>query len=196
MAEDQNAGAIDGKAAAGDANAGGDVKSADAGAAADNKAAASATVVPEKYDLKLPEGSQLDKTAIDRISTYAKEKGLSQDAAQELLNRENGAVEAHVAAQSKRLEEKRDEWAKAWEADKEIGGAAFKENVELAKRVVERFGDTELRTALDQSGLGNHPALARLLVKIGKSMGDDKLVVGKTASGEKSLASMLYPDSK
>src|SRR5688572_20896218 len=52
-------------------------------------------VVPEKYDLKLPEGSLLEAAQMEKISAYAKEKGLSNEQAQELLERENDAVSGY-----------------------------------------------------------------------------------------------------
>ena len=44
-----------------------------------------AKVAPEKYDLKLPEGSKLDAKHIEKIAADAKARGLSQEDAQALL---------------------------------------------------------------------------------------------------------------
>jgi hypothetical protein len=48
-----------------------------------------AKVVPEKYDLKLPEASLLDASHVEKLTAFAKERGLSNDEAQALLEREN-----------------------------------------------------------------------------------------------------------
>ena len=151
---------------------------------------------PEKYELKLPEGSLLDPSTIEKISAYAKEKGLSNEAAQEVLERENAAVTLHHEAQMKQVEDIRNGWVKDAEVDTEIGGAAFKENAELAKRVVDRFGSEEFKKALNETGFGNHPEVLRTFVRIGKMMADDQLIHPKSqapAQGESDIAAKMYP---
>lgn len=155
-----------------------------------------AKVVPETYDLKLPDGSPLDPATIEKTAAYAKERGLSNEEAQALIDRENETISSYVEKQHKELEEKTVQWEKTWEGDKEIGGGDFKKNAELAKRVVERFGSPELKKALNDTGLGNHPELGRLLVRIGKAMTDDQLVLpGAMPAAKKTPAQVLYgPD--
>src|SRR3972149_1235780 len=63
-----------------------------AAAPTEEKPVAEKPVVPQKYELKLPEGSQLDQARIDSLSAYAKEKGLSNEQAQAILDRESDAV--------------------------------------------------------------------------------------------------------
>lgn len=152
---------------------------------------------PEKYELKLPEGSLLDASSIERISAYAKEKGLSNEDAQELLNRENGAVAAHHEAQMKQVEEMRAEWLKAAETDKEYGGKEFKKNAELAHRAFARFSNPEDAELLKESGLGNHPVFIRWFYRVGKAMAEDSFIHpgSKAAGGKKSIEDVFYGDS-
>lgn len=157
--------------------------------------AASKPKSPEKYELKLPENSPLSAAHIDKISTYAKEKGLSNDEAQAILERESKAVEEYRDSKMAELQETSKGWLKAAETDKEIGGEAFKQNAELAKRVVDRYGDKEFKEALNSSGFGNHPGLVKLLVRIGKQMSGDQLVIPGTQETKpqvKSAAERLY----
>ena len=149
-------------------------------------------VVPEKYNLALPKDSLLDPTAIEEISSFAKENGLSNEEAQDILEGESVKLAAHVD----KLKEK---WSTEWKNDKEIGGAEFEKNAELAKRVIDRFGTDGLKNELNKWGYGNHPELGRLLVKIGKAMAEDTLrMPGSQPAGEqrKSLAEVLYPNQK
>jgi hypothetical protein len=60
------------------------------------------------------------------------------------------------------------EWAKALPMDREVGGEKFKQSVADAQQVLQKHGDTELQKLLDESGVGNHPAVFRLLARIGK----------------------------
>lgn len=143
---------------------------------------------PEKYELTLPEDSLLDKSAIERTAAEAKEQGLSNDAAQEFLNRQSQALTDHVDKQS-------EDWIAEIKADKEIGGDNYGESVEMARRVVNRFGNDALRESLNKYGYGNHPEVVRFCANIGKAMGEDKLISGavKPASPKpKTAADRLY----
>lgn len=149
---------------------------------------------PEKYDLKLPEKSALDASAIERIAAYAKEQGLTNEEAQGLLEIESEAVSRYAQAQAEQVKSKVEGWKADVRKDKEIGGEAFEKNVELAKRVVERFASEDFKKALNETGLGNHPELVRVFFKIGLAMADDSLVQSGAQIGPKSrdVADLLY----
>jgi len=151
---------------------------------------------PEKYDLKLSEDSPLDASDVERISAYAKEKGLSNEVAQEMLEREEAAIVSYRDAQMQEVEEIRAKWLEEAENDKEIGGDEFKKNVTLAKRVIDKFGSKEFKETLKDTGFGNHPEVVRVFVRIGKAMSDDQFVTAKSqVGGKKSAADILYPSS-
>lgn len=165
-----------------------------------------AKVVPEKYELKTPDGSLLDPKHIEALQSYAKEKGLSNDEAQALLERESGAVAAFARGQQEAHKRGGTEWTKrvdgyeaALKADKELGGEAFAANAEIAKRAIDRFAP-ELKPILDETGFGSHPDLFRAFHRIGKAMEEDKLVnPGSKAPGQgdkKSTAEKFYGGKK
>lgn len=155
-------------------------------------------VVPEKYDLRLPEKSKLDAKHLEGIAAFAKERGLSQEHAAALVERENKVREeienSFHEAQVNELKVLPEKWAEAAKADKEIGGDKFNENVEMSKRVIEKFGNDAFKEALNNTGLGNHPELIRVFSKIAKAFGEDKLVVASSQqkSEIKPLADRLY----
>lgn len=152
-------------------------------------------VVPEKYDLKLPEGSQLDPSTVEKVSAFAKEKGLTQDQAQMVLEQRNTAVGEFVTNQQAGLRKMVDGYLTTAKADPEIGGEKAKESFETAKRVVDRYASPEFKKVVNETGLGNHPELIRLLARVGKAMGNDKLVVAsaQAAAQPKSIADVFYP---
>jgi phosphotransacetylase len=45
-----------------------------------------------KYDLKLPEGSLLTQAEVDKIVSFSKEQGLSQESAQKLVESEHNII--------------------------------------------------------------------------------------------------------
>ena len=148
---------------------------------------------PEKYELSLPEDSLLDSSVVDEISAYAKEKGLSNEDAQGLLDREIANVDKYVAE----VEKEQAAWVDEVKNDPELGGDNFEKTAELATRVVDRFGDEKLKELLTDSRYGDHPTIVRFLSKIGASMTDDTFVMAKGQAGgsEKSPMEKLYGNS-
>lgn len=150
-------------------------------------------VVPEKYDIKVAEDSLLGDEDVERIAAQAKELGLTNEEAQELADMESDAVGRYQEKLDKKVEDIRAGWLKAAEKDKEIGGDAFKENVENSKRVIDKFGTDEFKKALEETGFGNHPEVIRLFSRIGKLMADDKMVFSREqSSGEKPIEEVFY----
>lgn len=150
-------------------------------------------VIPEKYDLKLPDGSLLDADHLDSISSLAKEKKLSNEEAQAILERDHAVLSAFEDRKRQEAEVMKDEWAKSAQSDKEYGGEKYKESIALARRVLNQFGSNALKEQLNSSGLGNHPELIRLMVRIGKEISAGSLVVSReNPPPAKSLGEIFY----
>lgn len=153
---------------------------------------------PEKYELKLDEGSHLKPEQVEEFSAYAKSKGLTQEQAQELLTREDKAVRSYADAEKQTVEAEIENWKQLASQDKEIGGEALPQNVEHAKRALDRYGNDTFRGMLDKTGFGNHPEVIRFFSKIGKAMSQDQMIK-PGAQGGPSIQSMeekFYPKNK
>lgn len=124
--------------------------------------------VPEKYDLKLPENSILDSESVEQVAAIAKQNGLTNEQAQKILDDQSSAVTQAIADRSAK-------WLDQLKSDKELG-PQLSRKVELASRVVNRFGSEELKNELNRSGFGNHPELVRILSRIGEAMAEDTLI--------------------
>ncbi len=154
---------------------------------------------PVEYKLALPKDSLLDPSKVDEIVAYAKEQGLSNEAAQEILNNHSESVTAYKDSQDNEAKGIVASWLSDAENDKEIGGAEFKKNGELAKRVVDRFATPEFKSIMNDKTypFGNHPEVIRIFSRIGKLMGEDMLTTGNAAGeGEKDMAEVFYPSKK
>lgn len=138
---------------------------------------------PEKYELSLSEDSLLEPSAIEDLSDYAREKGLSNEAAQELLIREENAVHSYQEAQENEADAIRDSWVKECKDDKEVGGDKFVESAELANRVLKRFATEEFFDVMKATSFGNHPEVLRFITRIGKMMSEDQLVLPDSQGG-------------
>jgi hypothetical protein len=148
---------------------------------------------PEKYDLKLPEGSPLDPSRVEKIAALAKEQGLSNEAAQALLDSEHKVITEHTEAQLDVLVKKDEAWVAALQADPDFGRDKFGENVEHAKRFLDKFGDAELKAQLDQSRLGNFPPLVKAFARAGRLIAADHLVLPDGPAVKKlSLEERIY----
>lgn len=140
--------------------------------------------LPEKYELKAPEGVQVSAETLEKVALFAKEQGLTQDQAQKVFERQIQAEADLVSAQQAKLQEEASKWMDQLKGDKEIGGDSLKENVEHAKRVVEKYGSDAFKETLNKTGLGNHPELVRVFARIGKQMAEDQLVMPGKESGK------------
>lgn len=136
---------------------------------------------PEQYDFQSPEGLTLDGTVLEQFSAAAKEMDLPQDKAQLMLDKMAPVL---AQRQAEQIQAVRAEWADTSRADKEFGGDKLGESLATAKKAMDAFATPELRTLLDESGLGNHPEVIRLFYRTGKAMSEDSLVTGAPGKGQ------------
>jgi hypothetical protein len=169
-------------------------------AEADAKIADQAKLVgaPEAYEaIKLPEGTEVPEGFMDLFNPIAKDFNLSQEGAQKLFDRLATDLQPKIlAAQNEKWEGIKQTWSEQTKVDKEIGGVNFDDNVAVAQRALNTFGTPELRQALSDYGMGNHPEMVRLMLRIGKSMREDSVIhpdVSTDTSGEKAKLKGLYP---
>ncbi len=160
-------------------------------------AAAAKPLVPERYDLKAPEGSLIKPGHIEAISAYAKQEGLTNEQAQKVLDREHAVVEGYYKSQLTEFEQAKESWKQEILKDPEIGGEGFQKNIELAHRALEKYGTPKFIAELDATGYGNHPELVRIFARIGKLMADDKMVSpGAQTGGQRTYEDVFYGPQK
>ena len=149
--------------------------------------------VPEKYEFKAPEGKAYDNAVLEPFAEAAREANLTQDAAQKILDRMAPAL---AARQQEQVAAVRTGWLESSRTDKEFGGDKLQENLSAAKRALDSYAAPEFRKLLDDTGLGNHPEVIRMLVRVGKGMNEDSYVAGGAAfKGTQDLAAKLYPNT-
>ncbi|API59634.1 hypothetical protein BSL82_10150 [Tardibacter chloracetimidivorans] len=150
---------------------------------------------PEAYeDFTAPDGVTLDAEVLDEFKAFAKEHNLPQAEAQKYVDTAIKLQEKWSQAQADAIVEIRGDWLKSSQTDKEFGGDKLETSLATAKRGLEAYGSKELASFLDETGLGNHPEIIRLLVKAGATVSEDRFVAGGGAAhGARDLASRLYP---
>lgn len=147
---------------------------------------------PEQYEFKAVDGAEISTEALADFSEVAKELNLSQDAAQKVLDKMAPAL---ARRQAEAIEGVKTQWADTARTDKEFGGDKLAENLAVAKKALDTFGTPELRTLLNESGLGNHPEVIRVLYRAGKAISEDGLVQGTRASAAQGdPAKRMFPN--
>lgn len=147
---------------------------------------------PEKYEFQPTEGVEIDPGVVETFADVAKELNLSQEAAQTMLNKMAPAL---ATRQTEQLRAASEHWANESRNDKEFGGEALGENLAHAKKALDAFATPELRTLLNDSGLGNHPEVVRFMVRVGKANGEDSFVSGASGRSNTNDPKRLYPNS-
>ena len=145
-----------------------------------------ASVEEVTYDFKAPEGIELNPEDLGEFTKIAKDLKLPADKAQGLVDLVAKREQARAEAFTKTV----NDWAEQVKADKELGTP---ESLASAAKVIDTFGTPELKAVLNSTGLGNHPEVVRLAVKIGKAISEDK-IVGAAGSGNapRNTADILY----
>jgi|GEM_PF-2114135 len=154
---------------------------------------------PEEYELNMEMPDDLPDEVrgaaqedVEQFKQVAKELGLSNEAAQRLLDYD-AQRQANLA---ETLQQHADnQIQQELEAYKQKRGDAFTEDVNNARAFMQAFSDEETTQWMDESGLGNHPKLIRMLGEAGKLLREHEVIQGnKSAPGASgtSLADRLY----
>lgn len=163
-----------------------------------------AKVVPEKYEIKFGD-KEADAAQVEAFTPIAKELGLTNEQAQKLATFHQEQVTALLGQQTKVQTEAwaglQDQWRTEAHADKEYGhlagGKTFDENGALIAKGLATFGTPALNKALIDSGMGNHPEVARFFYRVGKAVSEDTIRVGSNVGNggaPKSLAERIFPN--
>jgi hypothetical protein len=165
-----------------------------------------AAAVPEAYELTTPEGFDgLDEKAVEAATPVFKELGLSNEQANKLMPVAGQFAKSIIEQRDQQLLgtilEQRKSWLEEAKADKEIGGTNWDATMQASARALDQLGfpkGSPLRTALDESGFGNHPEMIRLMSKVGKAVGEDSDFVRSDANAAvkpKDDRELFYPGS-
>lgn len=159
-------------------------------------------VVPEKYELTVSEGFDLDTETLEAATPIFQDLGLTNDQAQKLIPVAEGFAQQIVSKVNEEIaasiRAERADWLAQAKADAEIGGDKFDATLVTAAKALDGLGFPKghpFRALLDTSGLGNHPEMIRAFAKVGRALSEDNdfIRTGVATSGERSAAEILYP---
>lgn len=142
----------------------------------------------------LPEGMTVEPEQLEQAHALFAESRLPQKQAQRFIDlalaREKAAAERGVKA----FHDLQAKWVAEIKADPEIGGERLGAAVASASRVLERLAIPGLREALNTTGAGNHPAIVKAFVRIGRLLAEDRFSPGGDGAGQqhRSPAEVIY----
>lgn len=148
---------------------------------------------PETYtDFNLPDGMEMDKAAMEAFLPVAKDLNLTQEQSQKLVDLQTKQVAAQAEAQQVAWDATNDEWRDETKSDANFGGANLQANLASSNVFLNKFSTPELRTMLDETGIGNRLPFLQMCAAAGKAMGDDNLNSGPTLGQSKTVEQLFY----
>lgn len=158
------------------------------------------TGAPEAYaDYKSPEGHTPDAEATKAANAVFKEIGLTQEQAQKVMNLGFERDLAAQKAQSNAIEQMKSEWGDQLKTDKTIGGKldVVKADIGKALSTLDPTTKANFQTAMDATGVGNHPAFVKAIYELAQKVNEGKHVGGNPPAamqmnGRPSAAQSMY----
>lgn len=140
---------------------------------------------PEEYaDFEVGENTILDDEALAEFKGMAKELGLKQEQAQQMVSMAEKLSQKWAEGLQNHIVETRTAWRDTVKTDKELGGDALPENLATAKSAIEAFGTPELKKMLDDTGVGDNPEFIRFALRVGKANREHDFVKSGKPAGE------------
>jgi hypothetical protein len=166
--------------------------------------------LPDYSKVILPKDAAIDADALGRTVAIARERGLSSEQAQSVVDLINGEVAQSRAALLAAHQPGGAEWTKqldAWKAetlaDASLGKTPEERTAAIQRgaQVLKKYGEANPEDAknmeafLTESGLGEHPAAVRFFHWLGKAAGERAIVLGSDSSvGGTSAIARKYQD--
>jgi len=154
-------------------------------------------MAPEGFSLtskEVVDGKEVEKpiAGIEDFVGLANELKLGKDGANKLLAFHNQFLQSAADEYLARWEKTEATWKKQCQELPEFGGAAFEGTLQSISKVLDRYGDKEVREAFALTGAGNHPAVVRFIAKMAKDLNEATPVRGQTGSSPKDRAERMY----
>lgn len=134
---------------------------------------------PDKYDLVGIVPETYNQDIVEEFKKKAHETGMSQENVRKM-------AEWYKEVEIKQLEAANK--ARAIQDDQNIlqlkteFGVNFDAEIKNARKALDAYTDKAFRQYMDDTGLGNNPALVKAFAKIGRELSEDRLVQSDTAA--------------
>lgn len=136
------------------------------------------------YTLTAPEGYPISEGALKGLNEVCKSANLNEEQANAVMAYMQGNYTSFVAAQQEAMQAQAKTWIGEFQADKEFGGDKFDASVADAQRALATFDQSgTVSKMLAETGYGNNPDVLRIFARVGRALGEDK-IIGNGSGGE------------
>jgi len=146
------------------------------------------------------------KSGIENLLEVTNKYGLGVDAVNGLIKFDQQRTEAALKNSQKQWDEKQAEWRAELEKDSMLAADdGVEANIKKGIQVIADYGGTpddsglnEFQKALNVTGMGNHPALGRFLLRLAKALpGEGRFMGGSPgqAKSEQDMLAELFPNT-
>lgn len=136
------------------------------------------------YTLTAPEGYPISEGALKGLNEVCKSANLSEEQAKAVMAYMHGNYTTAISAQQEAMQAQAKTWIGEFQADKEFGGDKFDASVADAQRALATFDQSgTVSKMLAETGYGNNPDVLRIFARVGRALGEDKLI-GNGSGGE------------
>lgn len=157
-----------------------------------------------KYELKMPDKSLLPATHTEKIASFAKERGLSNEHAQAVLDMQSEHLKEYVDANVKAYNDRINGWTEELKVHPKFGGDKLPELDRGATEVLNKYGPKGLIEEFQASGYSRNPKVMELLWNIHQAMKPDKIVQpgapaakpGERDNSYDAVAERMFPSTK
>ena len=134
---------------------------------------------PDKYDLTGIVPDTYNQDVLEQFKQKAHETGMSQENVRKMAEwYKDVEIKQHEAIKK----------ARAIQDDQNLltlkteFGVNFDSEIKNARKALDAYTDKAFKQYMDESGLGNNPALVKAFAKIGRELSEDRLVQSDTAT--------------
>lgn len=149
---------------------------------------------PPPYELTAPEDYPINAGALQGLNDMCKTANLDEAQGKAVMAYMRGNYATAMAAQREGMRDQARQWIGEFQADSEFGGDRFDASLADARKALATF-DTggAVGRMLTETGYGNNPEVLRIFARVGRALGEDKLVGnGGNGAEDKPLEDRFY----
>ena len=150
------------------------------------------------------ENALLDDATVGKFLELSTAHKLNEGTVKAFVAFDHARIKSAEQAGQKEWDELQTTWKGELEKDPLLtGGDGYAKNVDNITRVIKDYGGTvnenglnDFQEVLNSTGMGNHPAVGRFLMKVFAALPKEgKPVTGAPAPGETDVAATLFPNT-
>ena len=147
------------------------------------------------YTLTAPEGYPISEGALKGLNEVCNSANLNEEQANAVMAYMQGNYTSFVAQQQEAMQAQAKAWIGEFQADKEFGGDKFNASLADAQRALATFDEGgTVSKMLAETGYGNNPEVLRIFARVGRALGEDKLIGKGGGAEQKPLEDRMYPN--